>query len=467
MALMPQSGSSNPSLASSIERDALGSVTPIPSDSAKNSPLYEDTLRPIDKLDNASYVADPAFEQVAFDRDAYPQSYGQLQGFVKGHRVSVIYYNNLNVGQTVRTNVSDLPTERSTLNSSFRRVMNMEITLQDKFTFEPDTDKGQVNISGVAYIYPYFQPIVGDIFCYAMGDGRWGEFIVGKVTPLTGRNATGWIIDFFLQNWMDAQEWGTLKGMTTETFFFDKINFLGGTASLLTQDQFASLEVMRKARAALSQHYIDTFYNRSMGTVVGPDGLYDPYLTKFVISKLEFDVVGVRPKQLFPTVDQTYNYSIWSRMDADNNVYLGGINSMCIQGISNAFGFDVGVTTLVGRPFVYIYPPDGFIEVDMGYNRVITQGTCTTPPSIEQSYYLFSENFYDGTVGLMTPWESLVYTAITQKKIVDVGGFISTYILPFYALPKDEAYWKIPIYLRLIDLACATITHYTRPWTER
>ena len=72
-------------------------------------------------------------------------------------------------------------------------------------------------------------------------------------------------------------------------------------------------------------------------------------------------------------------------------------------------------------------------------------------------YYVLSDNFYNGNIENMTPFELLVWNTIRTKQLPDSGSLLTLYIRQYLNLSPMDAFYHIPIYLRLIDICIRSI----------
>lgn len=384
-----------------------------------------------DVANNMPYVGDTMLNRFAINTSAYPNTSKLLVGFMKGKRTLVTYYRLLNKnGGSLRTNNADYPADRNVLLNEYQKITNLEITLPQGFSFEADPSKASVEISGDAKMYPGMNPNVGDVFFTAMGDGRLGVFQVTLVTPTTWRNDRTYIIRFVLQNFMDSSDVDPIEGSVTLRHIFSKTNYLGSTASLLSEQTYLDLQTIKSIRSNLIRHYHQTFFCRDINSYLRPDGVYDPYAVQFMVNKITMKDLKIRPKNLTGSNSDSYQNSLWARLEDRYNTSLYGLWSLSRTRVHRKSVLSVTANELIGYDVLELSE-----EVD-----------GLTP-------YIFSSDFYSGSVEDMSDFELLLHEAVTLRTCGSLSVLISDYLNQVPVLTKEEQYYRIPIYLHFIDMA--------------
>lgn len=413
MALTPRSGSSASTSSSSeapkTSADSEGSNTP--------------ASRP--------FITNSAFNKYGLDTTEYPDISRDLVGFMRGKRVEVDYYRLLNREDgDNRTTVADLPTARNVLDSEYQKIRKLEITLPKSFEFTADNTKANMAIKGTALFYPGMNPNLGDLFTLPTGDGRVGICRVSSVTPMSWRDNRVYTIEFMVHEFATSANHDPTAGAVKLVSVFDKANYLGGTYSLLSETTYLNLQNIRKIRSAMCKLFHTQFFNSDVNSYLRPDGIYDPCLVKFMSHKISLSVVKVRPKNLLGQIATIYGRSLWATLESDLNNGLYLVYPKQSVDRYNQTTMGVFVTELAGRGIIF-------------------------PRSVEdgQTYYLYSEAFYKGAVDTMTPEEKMVYNAIVEGNPPDLSVFIPVYLDTVRTLSPMDQFYKIPVYIHLIDMA--------------
>ena len=404
-------------------------LSTIPS-SANNVPDETPNTQP-DLLANMPFVLNPVTDRYAIDPSQYPNAAALALGLMKGHRILVTYYRLLNnQGSNNRTNMTDLPAMRDVLNTEYQKIMNLEITLPNGFTFTANPAQGSATMEGNALLYPGMNPSIGDMFLMGTGDGQVGVCRVSSIVINSWRQDRASIIKFVVTQFLDPSVAAPMEGSVTLTSYFSKQNYLAGTRSLLSEQTYLQLQYIKAFRSNVCQYYFNTFFSRDLCSFVRPDGLYDPYVVLFMDGKLTTDDVVIRPKNLLGRVPDLYAKTLWSRLDDRYNTTLYGILPYYDLGGFNERAMGVFMSELLG--YSILYPT--------------SDGTLGTP-------YLYTPNFYTNNQSEMTPEELLIYTAITQRLAGDLSVLITNYLDPVYTLSALDQFYKIPIYIHLIDMS--------------
>lgn len=428
-----------------LEEASLGSGgSPVPEDTPQSDPIKELPQTQSDVLQNFPIVANPALDRNAFDIDQFPYTARNLQGFMEGHRISVIYYNQCTVQGDVRTDVNDSPNERSAIHTAYKRIDKCVITLKEPLTFSYDTQKAQANATSTAIMYAGLTPQYGDIFLYNVGDGKLGMFKITSITPQSWYNDRVYLIGFYFFNYADSGDLSFLESCTVRRSVFDPGAFFDGTYALLTEDNYAFLQQLRAVRDILCKFYFRTFYQESMGSFIDPvSGIYDPYLVKYMAQASPYDVVHARPRQLLGNVDDTYDFTIWSRLSDTFNPFITDIYSQCLLSTSVNFSMDIGVTELIGKRYITVLAPDSY-QVQNNFSTT----------------YMLSDAFYRGDYVNMTDLEKLLSDSIRTRKMANVGYFITQFLSQYLKLAKSDQFYQIPLYIALIDIAIPTLERH-------
>ena len=560
-------------------------------------------------LDHQRYIEDTFVNKTSFNPKTYAEEFQLLQRYTSGSRISVTYFMRATTTSGLqRSDAIDPSSVRSPVQTSYTQIMNLEIVVQGKgLQSEFNNDNRETKITGEALLYPGMKPNLGDMFITPIGDAMYGVFQVMDTTRLTYRQGSNHRIVFFLREYATEEGVDIIRRSVTKTVWFDKETYLGDGTTLLKEDSYVCLKTLRQMRPLLIRHYYNTFFDKKLGSIASPDGVYDPYLVSYLTSKISIRESLVRPLQLYPGL-QNYETSIWNRLTEDNNrtivglqadynltryrvnrwdisitslvnnltialdnpnhqamekrgwsisgtVMISGVDdsgnqislgtitisgtgtvdgagsitgSGTISGIPGAtsaagnwtvsgiygnwkfvgsgiapatwsisgsgsisetrqvsgnwsitdVGIVIGSGTVSGDPYsIYITGSNGGLPTTWtvdgsGITTEQYDPTDNTPPnrlgylrtqgSLQHNTsnhgYVLSINFYLGDKTAMTPLEFLVYSVITERKILDVRDFIDCFLLKYTDLTYDEKYYSIPLYLWMIDVAIDRIS---------
>jgi len=418
-----------------------GSLTPQSPD-----PIDPVITKTTDVLDQAPFVALPAAERNALDTDTYQKVSRALAAYTSGSSVTVTYFHDLaDGGKTIRSHVADMASERNIIHGSYLRINNLEMKLQEPWNYQMNPETGQFDIVGVGVMYQQMVPSIGDVFFAFVGDGVVGKFSITSSRPMSWRRDKVFQVGFSLNQIDDENKtlFNIYVAMTEEERIFEKTTFLANPGALLTQVAYKQLQTLRTWRPRMISYYYNTFYNATYDTLINVEGNYDPYVVHFMHQKVSFSEESRVSKQIYPNVINTFYNTIWSRMLDRNDLTLIGISQYVRDGLYNQNTNDVSFTPLTGC---------GFILSVRDYNP--------DDPGLK-SGYVFSPEFYAGDLTPdtgMSDFEEIVYASIKERRVLDVAELISDYITQFQTLSKAEQFYRIPVYLHLMDTAIMNLT---------
>ena len=409
-------------------------------------------------LDQAPFIKNALVNRTAFNPDTYNDEFKFLQGYLEGARVNVTYFLR-NTGQDDRrTDSIDVSTTRNTIHQNYTCINDFEITLTDGILMNYDENSTEANITGQAMLYPGVNPNLGDVFIFTLTDGKFAECVVDTVKPMSMRQLRNHEITFNVRNFATQETVQLLIDSSTAITYFDKTVYFSGTSTLLYADSYNQLITLRQMRSILAKYYYTIFYDETAAAIMSNDGLYDPYLTKFLTSKISFDEVCVRPTQL-PIDTARFRCSLWGRLLDRFNASVSGLFASYQVNVGFKKYTDVYITGLLNKPI---------LSLDWG-STVNSDGTVNNlndteswrcpneyiPPG--EPIYVFTTNFYTGNTASMTLLEELVYIGITQRTVTDINAFINL-LNQYMSLSQNAQFYTLPLYIFLIDLAIETIT---------
>ena len=179
-------------------------------------------------------------------------------------------------------------------------------------------------------------------------------------------------------------------------------------------------------------HYTKCFYDRNNHSYIRPDAIYDPYIVQYLLKKISSFDTKCYPMQLVSIYD--YDQTIWSLFTDDKHTYLD----------------DVYPT------FTIKYKRDGVYTTQVNGLTNCKYLAITDLESEIKTPYVFSQNFYNKEVTMMSTMESLVYDYLTVGNI-DPSKTVSL-IQDFRRLDKATFFYNGAVYLHLIDIAIKSIT---------
>ena len=471
----------------SVQQDLYQSATGspyVPSNINTLSPLAESVVTSTSDLTNYPIVNNPQTDKVAIDTTTYPQATGALLGYAAGHRIRVTYFNQLNLGSSVRTNVADWENESNLVNVAYARINNFEITLKNAVNFDYNPDKGNANLEGQALIYPQFKPLIGDVILYPIGEGKLMLMRVSSVQPLSWRNEHYTEISYYSFSYADAAKLSQLQTATRYTYWFDKNTYLLNGAVLLEESYYRDLRDLKIFRNVLAQYYYRQFFDLALNTYIRPDGIYDPYVTEYMANMVSVTEVDRRPSQIYRDTFLTYQNTLWHRLLDPYNTSIEDVSPYYAIKVFTGYANNIMLTPLTDERYLLSLSRkevDPYVDGETQYNLLnnpvfplsVNPVPLVTPPPTQPlpavstypffnggqpfGFYVLSANFYNGNTKDMTPLELTVWNAMRTKQLSDTGALLSLFIRQYLNLSPMDAFYQIPIYLRLIDIGVASI----------
>ena len=433
------------------------------------------SVDPSSVLDQTTFVKDTFINRTAINSKTYADEYGLLQGYLYGTRVSVTYFKRANADSR-RTDAVDVDELQNTINTSYTQINNLEITMVDPLQSAFNTDTTETEITGEAIMYVGLEPSIADLFVMSIDGNQNGIFQISSVERLTFRQGSNYKITFYNTKYATTENVQLLYNSVSKVTYFEKSTYFGDTSTLLLEDQYIYLKTLVQMRQVLIKNYFTTFYNPFYASIMSPEQVYDPYLVKYLFSKVSVNDSKNRPVQLYPSV-RNFDRTIWARLLDPFTANLVGLSSSYDHVGYMPTRLNAALTPLINRTMISIadvlptassgayQPPqvDNYVY-PVNPNILLLDGT-TTPTSTPYQFdtdleyidtqqgYVLSTNFYSGTTSAMSAFELLMYTTITTGTVTDIGSLVNTYVNTYMTLTDDDKYYMIPLYLYLIDIA--------------
>lgn len=428
----------------------MGHGPDFPDSNINTVPNRERLLDPVGDLNNKDFVKDPHLQGLAISTENYPQSYNQLQAYMQGHQMTCIYFSRWNTNDTARSNQVDSVYLKNIIHSAWLRINGYVINLTAPFTFNAESEQAEVTISFVGRTYPStVDPKVGDYIVTAIGDGKEGLFVVSTVTRQSWRTDSAWEIGAYFVKTLDKEHWDVLNGATVQVKEFSLLNYATGNKALLSSEEAGAQKSLAAMRDQLANRYFRLFYSRQLDTLMRPDGYYDPYVVRFVNDQTDINVTHYRARQLLYEVEQSYWKTIYARLETNDSRDTDLLYPDIIPEYRNNVTTDAYVTALTGR---------GYLTMDY-YNGDPKEGGV---PYEWRLPYVCSRNFYMGYIELMPEWEQFLFTALRTNQVTDFKTLQTVYLQGWQQLSPMEQFYRIPIYIWLIDKCLSSITTVVR-----
>lgn len=370
--------------------------------------------------------------KTAYDHGRYPETYNTLMQYVSGTPIRVTYYRHIRSDTSIQTDYSsNIDMYEDKIHTDLEQILNFEFRTESGFNFSWNDDNKEAMFTGEGIVYPGFEVSVGDEFTYKIGDSI-GLFKIDSFEPLSIRQGSYQRITFALKERLDNDGYNQLISRVCSTVVFDIQKYMSSGLTLLKTESFVQLEQLRQIRLSLIKYYSNKLYDRNINSYIRHDGVYDPYLVRYISKKISSFDTKKTAIQLVTIYD--YDESLWSLFTEDRHTTLSSLKCYSSEKIKRDGVFTTLVNGVINKRYV-----------SLEHSSTDTSDT-----------YVLSHHFYQGDKTLMSTLEQLVYDYVTSG-VVDVATTLAI-VNNFRQLSVQELFYKGGIYLHLIDVAIRTIT---------
>ena len=410
------------------------------------------------QLSKLATIDDVFTNRTSINPQRFHDEYAMLLGFPDGTPAFVTYFHRNTPGITDRNIRSEIDYHEDNVHVDLTKINQFELRLVEEIQHNPDDEDDSFIMSFTAVTYPGFIPSIGDVFFMDIGDGKVGECKVDDCVRTTYRHGFYHRISVLVSDYLTTEKLNFYRSKVRDEKTFDKLIYFNTDFTILDDSTFADYEELLSIRKKLVQWYFNRFYVKTARTLVREDGIYDPYVVEYMGYKASMTETNYRPTQLFPRLPN-YESSIWYLLLEARYTIIENLIPTYALATFNRSLFNTDINWLINKDFVLL----GEANVTSGYID-ISRWSCACSLSNKQkeqkvdSYpYVFSSNFYAGLIDQMTFLERMVYDIKIFNKIniKEVIRIVST----FYSLDAETAFYHIPIYLYLIDMAVRGLTH--------
>lgn len=379
---------------------------------------------------STTYVKDTFINKTAINPDRYPEIVSTLLKYGEGSPISVTYFHNHDNSSYTS---SDLLTRLDDVHQGWLQIINFEFKLKHdlEFIYDPETTRSEC--SGEGYIYPGFNPTVGDLFLYTVDTNKIGQFKINQVERLTIKRDTCYSISFNLVDFVDTQEIEALRATSDETVYFDRQRYFDGEHTLLYSSDYLLLQEALSLKTDLTTLYCRKFYDRLYhSTFIRPDGAYDPYLVKFLRTIVGYEELGSYCNTLLHDPIGEY-FNIYALLMEPKIINVTELlpkysTQICTKNLSATH-----LNSLVNKPYIEVV------------------STSTGDSSIDEvsEWYVLSEAYYNNNVDNFSPLEIIVHNYTVNNKINP--SQLLTLVKSYKTLTDDKFFYQVPIYIFLLD----------------
>lgn len=439
-------------------------------------------------------MVEPSYRGVTVDSEYTPVS--NLLQHVEGASWSCNYYAQvLNADNELTPQALD----RAAPYQQYWLIEQMELKVTGALVVEQDPEGKSMKATGEATIYPGtgLIPNKYDMFLADIGDGREGLFVVMDSTKKNYLNQSCYVIQYELKGYSEDSSLADLDRKTVKTTRFVK-EFLtyGQNPQVLSEDYVQLLDFNKRYRELVSLYLRDFFSIEEQTLLVPGQSLptYDPFITKAFLSWVSTSDHPYVMKIRLPNVDGDKVMALptlWDCLNEMNHDLLPTAMqsvSLVDSGHWSGSGFLGGV--YFSGILRVVYPSDPRTDVDEAYDQQCTASlgqvmrtggnrysdlVRLTPspylngltyqhdqlPSIPDivpvtydTYYVFSQAFYQNTAPLKSNLERLVLAALKGEAMDKT--ILSRLSQSAMTWENLERFYYIPVLLALLKVASRT-----------
>ena len=317
-------------------------------------------------------------QRTSYDPGRFQETFGTLMQYVAGTPIRVTYYRQILPDDGEQTAFGDVDDIEHDSHCDLEQILNFEMRPESQFNFSWDSEQSFATFTGEAIVYPGFEPHVGDQFVYRIHDAT-GLFQVTHIEPLSIRQGAYHRIAFVLRERLTERKRRELLHRSKSTVVFDLQKFLSNNIALLKYESYIDLEKLREVRISLAKYYNGKFYDPLIESYISPDGVYDPYLVKYMLKKVSTQVIRYRPMQCIIVYD--YEDTIWSVFTEDRHSVLSTVHP-AYEVVTKEDGiFGTQLNGLINKPYIRVVNSTNDQSSGIG-SRVSTgtlNGTTGTP----------------------------------------------------------------------------------------
>jgi len=385
----------------------------------------------------STYTKNTFNNRTALNTDRMSPVVKALKGYVEGSPITVTYYSFLHNFTDKRSGYTSYTDMLSRAIRCFKKIENVKLRISGSMDFGADHENDETTYEGRGYVMGGMDARVGDIFLYEVSPGHVGLFVVTDAQALAIHTGSLDDISFSLREYPTNETLLKLEDSVKEVYYYGELEGLTKKTVLLERQDYVNRVVLLKYRKHLIDYYHSKYYDPIRVSYLRPDGVYDPYLTTFMLQCISFqDTKYYPPTQLVPIGD--FDRSIWSRMVNGKNPFER------IRTTYNKVTYTAGVLTT----FV-----NGLLN-----RQVVALDQAEYYPNLLgdlQESYVFTPEFYTTILG-GTPLadtssiiERLIYRYLVEDEI-DLP--ILSKIHEHLDTEMDE-YYFIPVAIHLINKA--------------
>ncbi len=397
-------------------------------------------------------IVSPMYRGVTVDTRYIPSS--ALLTHIEGSSMAVHYYS-----QVVDNDV-DLAGQnpnRNAILQPYRLIKNLELKVTTPLTFAQIEETRAIGAQGVANVYPFLVPNVGDMFLTDVGDGREGIFKVTNTVRKSIFKDTCYEINYEFVAFSDTDHFRILDlhKKIVETYVFVKEFLQYGQNPVLLEEEAGLVRDLTYWHADIMRQWFQEFLSNEFKTIMVPGqgfSTHDYFLTKFMLKfATTLDAPEIQYTRLLNVdgVDDMKTPTIWDVCSQRNVALFRMINRRMKLAPCRAFPRNAMMEGVHHSGVQYIVYPDDprqswddvqamRFPLTLMYSltpvrgipgrleELIVEGDLAGVPYsgrplikevLCDEHYIFSQAFYDNKRGEMSRLEQAVWDMLERKPV--------------------------------------------------
>ena len=282
---------------------------------------------------------------------------------------------------------------KNAIYQQYKLVEKLELKVTAALTANQDNTTKALTITGSATVYPCITPNEGDMFIADIGDGNTGIFRVTLSERKSIFKDTAHAIEYQMVDYSSPEKIGDLNAKVIDTLVFVKEFLQTGQNPLLHNNDYILATELRSQYFSLLHRYFKSFVSNEFKTLIVPGqgvGVYDPYLTKAVMSFFSaYDAAEIRNVRILNVDDDEAMKAttIWDMLkNKDRRMHKYCIRQSTLVS-AKTFALDPMMEGIYHSGISYVvYPLDPILSVDYGVFNLIKvssgQSLLDTPSPI-------------------------------------------------------------------------------------
>ncbi|MNU19713.1 hypothetical protein D3C71_79460 [compost metagenome] len=427
-------------------------------------------------------IAAPEYRGVTVDTRYVPQS--ALLTHLEGSPWTVNYYSQV-LGED--NAVAGQNVTREAIYQQYRLIKGFELKVTQPLQQTQDPVSKSMTQTGMANIYPFVIPNVGDMFLADIGDGREGLFKITSSERRSIYKESAYVIEYMWIDYSTPARRNDLGAKTIQTLYFVRDFLMHGQNPLLVQEDYEQAQQLAERYHEMAAVYFGAFTSDEYRTLLAPAQVgptYDHFLTMAV--KSHFSTWDAKELRQLRTLNcggdnAMRSLTVWEVLSQRNPRLLrGAARRMGLVGARTfAKPSDPMMEGIYWSGISYVlYPKDPTINVNLeevvlttptmeeylvdSPSRISNLSDLLTPTELaglpydnaplihavlKDDHYIFSKAFYERTEG-QSKLELAVHDYLERRQINPklLLSFCDTY----HAWGGLERFYYMPIVLLLI-----------------